>query len=183
MVLTNKLFLLGMGTAPNQNLVAKAIPLMNNLAKKTQEACHLVVTADDQIIVIVRVEAPGDLGYSVRVGHVRPLTVSNSGIVLFAFEAEKTRDKWRERLIRTVSPEDWSAFEASAAEARREGVMVRQSSFVKSVTDISCPVFSAHGIVAALTMPYLETRLSANINDCIQFVKDAARDLSYELGG
>jgi DNA-binding IclR family transcriptional regulator len=182
-ILSSKLFLLGMASGSSQNLVASAIPIMQALCKKTGEACHLVITANDQIVVIARVEAPGDTGYTVRVGHVRPIALSNSGIVLYAFQPDGIREQWRDRLIKTVSAGEWRAFEANADMAREQGRMVRQSAIVKAVTDISCPIFSDLGIAAALTMPYLESHVSADLQTCVDEVRIAAEALSRELGG
>ncbi len=64
--LTNRLFTLGMAQAPIKSLSEVALPAMRELAVATGQSCHLVVPSGDQIVVIGRIESPGDLGYSVR---------------------------------------------------------------------------------------------------------------------
>src|SRR6187402_695079 len=64
--LTNKLFSLGLSRGPSQNLLASALPLMQALSEQTRQACHLAIASDDRMVVIARIEAPGDVGFSVR---------------------------------------------------------------------------------------------------------------------
>jgi len=66
--LTNKLFSLGISRGPSQNLLASALPLMQTLSDQTRQACHLAIASDDRMVVIARIEAPGDVGFSVGAG-------------------------------------------------------------------------------------------------------------------
>jgi DNA-binding IclR family transcriptional regulator len=72
-LLTNRLFMLGMERPRNKGLVEVALPIMHRLSDETSHPCHLVVSSDDQIVVIARVDAPSDEGYIVRVGHSHAL--------------------------------------------------------------------------------------------------------------
>jgi len=65
---------------------------------------HLAVASADQMVVIARVESPGDLGFSVRVGYRRSLLASTSGLVLYAFQSDMVRTDWKTRLSGSVSP-------------------------------------------------------------------------------
>ncbi len=59
------------------------------------------------MVVVARIEAPGNQGFSVRVGYRRPLIDSTSGLVLFAFQPEEVRAEWRTKLAPTVSQKVW----------------------------------------------------------------------------
>lgn len=50
-----------MTQAPIKSLVDVAMPAMRDLAPSTAQSCHLVVPSGDQIVVIARIESPGDL--------------------------------------------------------------------------------------------------------------------------
>src|ERR1043165_4660594 len=70
-VLTNKLFALAMTQAPVRSLVETALPIMRKLVQDIGQSAHIAVASEDQIVVITRIERPGDLGFSVRIGYRR----------------------------------------------------------------------------------------------------------------
>ena len=68
-------------------LVATAMPHISAVAHALDQSCHLTVLSDTQIVVIARVEAPGELGFAVRLGYRRRVDHSTSGRVLAGFFA------------------------------------------------------------------------------------------------
>ena len=96
-VLTNKLFALAMAQAPVRSLVETALPIMRKLAQEIGQSCHIAVASEDQIVVITRIERPGDLGFSVRIGYRREIARATSGLVLFAYQNEEVRRTWLKR--------------------------------------------------------------------------------------
>jgi len=84
--ITNRLFMLGMAQPPIRSLQDTALPVMQAVANTVMQSCHLVVPVDDEIVVIARVDSPGDIGYAVRLGHKRPINLTASGAALFAFQ-------------------------------------------------------------------------------------------------
>ena len=84
--ITPRLFRLGMEQPPLKSAVETALPIMHRLADEVDQSCHLVVPSREQIVVIARVEPPGEIGLVVRVGHRRPLQESASGRVLLAWQ-------------------------------------------------------------------------------------------------
>ena len=181
--LTNKLFSLGISRGPSQNLLASALPLMQSLSDQTRQACHLAIASDDRMVVIARIEAPGDLGFSVRVGYQRPLTASTSGTVLYAFQKPKIREQWRAVLRRGLTPDAWAAFEADAEKVAQQGHFTAASSYIDGITDISYPVSNDVTTVAALTMPWIHVGDGISMPDALACLKDTARTLSKMLGG
>jgi DNA-binding IclR family transcriptional regulator len=89
--LTDKLFALGIAQAPAKGLLDHALPDMRKLTLEIRQSCHLAVASEDLMVVIARAEAPGNQGYSVRIGSHRPLLASTSGLVLYAFQPESIR--------------------------------------------------------------------------------------------
>jgi DNA-binding IclR family transcriptional regulator len=98
LVLTNKLFSLGMTRAPAKTVLEAALPVMRRLSETIGQSCHLAVASAAEMVVVARVEAPGNQGFSVRVGYHRAMVEATSGLVLYAFQPETVRDEWRARL-------------------------------------------------------------------------------------
>ncbi len=181
--LTNKMFSLGISRGPSQNLLASALPLMQALSEQTRQACHLAIASDDRMVVIARIEAPGDVGFSVRVGYQRPLAHSTSGLLIYAFQKPKVRDQWRALLRPGFSPDDWATFEAQAEKAVAQGHFSAPSSYIDGITDISCPIINDVGVIAALTMPWIHIEDGITLEDALVRLKATAKTLSKALGG
>lgn len=182
-VLTNKLFTLGMTRAPARDLHDAALPVMHRLVERINQSCHLAVASADQIVIVGRVEAPGDLGFSVRIGHRRPLLDSNSGLVLYAFQSELVRGEWKARYSPTVSRREWLDFERRGHAARQAGYAQSFSHAVEGIIDLSAPVIQSGSVAAALTVPYVKTARSLPVEETIAPVMEAAREITAALGG
>jgi DNA-binding IclR family transcriptional regulator len=182
-VLSNKLFALGMTRAPTRDLHDSAIPVMHRLAERISQSCHLGVVSADQMVIVARVEAPGDLGFSVRIGYRRSLLDSTSGLVLYAFQPEPVRTEWKKRLARTLSRREWAAFERRGHVARKAGYVTAESHAVQGVIDLSAPVMQSGGAGAALTVPYVKTARSLSVPDTVGPLVEAALEISSQLGG
>jgi DNA-binding IclR family transcriptional regulator len=182
-VLSNKLFALGMTRAPLRNLHDAALPVMHRLAERIGQSCHLGIASADQMVIVARVEAPGDLGFSVRIGYRRSLIDSTSGLVLYAFQPELVRAEWKARLFGSVRRRDWVALERRSHAARQAGFVRADSHAVQGVVDLSAPVTQSGSVAAALTIPYVKTVRSLSIEETVGLVVQAAQEISSELGG
>jgi DNA-binding IclR family transcriptional regulator len=182
-VLSNKLFALGMTRAPTRDLHEAALPVMHRLTERIWQSCHLGVASDDQMVIVARVEAPGDLGFSVRIGYRRSLVASTSGLVLYAFQTDLVRAEWKSRLSGSVSRRDWVNFERHGHAARKAGFVRAESHAVKGVIDLSAPVTQSGSVAAALTIPYVKTGRSLSEEESMSLVVVAAQEISKKLGG
>lgn len=179
--LTDKLFALGLARAPAKSLLEHALPEMRKLARTIGQSCHLAVASNDQMVVIARIEAPGNEGYSVRVGNRRPLAASTSGLVLYAFQPPGVQAEWRGRIAPTVSSKTWKAFEDRATAARTKGHVRADSDITRHIVDLSAPVMSVDMVAAALTCPYIETPKALPIKATITAIQKAADAISAHL--
>lgn len=184
--LTNRLLLLGMEQPPIKNLVEAALPVMHQLAEAIWQSCHLAVESMDQIVVVAKADAPGDIGFSVRIGHRRPLPHSTSGTVLFAFQSEAVRNKWLEFLNEAGVTYDKTLWLDRANQARTQGFAMAASSVVRGVTDISAPILQGESAIGALTVPFVERegqRMATN--ESLLHICEAAGRISdaLKLGG
>lgn len=180
-VLTDRLFAIGMTRAPARDLVEAAIPHMRGFAQKTNQSCHLAIASGSQMVVVKRVEAHGDVGFSVRVGFRRPLVGSASGLALFAFQPENVRLEWKSRFAAEVGQRAWDDFESRARKARRDGIVQLPSDLTNGITDLSAPVTHLGRVIAALTCPHIETKKSLNLSATLTFVRSTAEEVTQAL--
>jgi DNA-binding IclR family transcriptional regulator len=179
--LTNKLFALGVARAPAKSLLEDALPEMRKLSGAIGQSCHLAVVSVEQMVVVARIEAPGNQGFSVRVGYRRPLVDSTSGLVLYAFQPEEVRAEWRARLGATVSQKVWKSFDERAALARTQKYVKADSDVTRHILDLSAPVMAADGVAAALTCPYIETPMAISVKDTIAAIRHSAGEISRKI--
>lgn len=179
-VLTNKLFALAMAQAPVRSLVETALPIMRKLTDDIGQSCHIAVASEDQIVVITRIERPGDLGFSVRIGYRREIARATSGLVLFAYQTDETRRQWLKRC--RLKGEAANSFVERANEVRERGHHEAASDFVRGIVDLSAPIVRGEVAVAALTVPFVHSNpLVKEMPEALEFVRAAAKQISNEI--
>jgi len=154
--LTNKLFSLGLASAPTHTLIEAALPKMKQLATEVGQSCHLVVLSNDQIVVVARVENPRDLSFSVRVGYRRQMIESTSGVVLCALQESSKREAMLEALEKKHGESELKSFREKVDNILRDGHIHAPSEFVHGVKDLSSPIVSGGEAVASLSIPYIQ---------------------------
>src|SRR5437879_11625523 len=66
--LTLKLFEIVHRHHPLQRLIAQARPLVQRVASDTAQSCHLAMLNHAEVVVVAQFDAPGIMGFSVRLG-------------------------------------------------------------------------------------------------------------------
>ena len=180
-VLTNKLFALAMTQAPVRSLLETALPIVRKLTYDIGQSCHIAGASEDQIVVIARIERPGDLGFSVRIGYRREITRATSGLVLFAYQDDDTRRAWLKRCRLKGEPAD--SFVRRANVVRENGHHEADSDFVRGIVDLSAPILRGATAIAALTCPFVHSNpLVMEMNQAVEFIRAAAARISDEHG-
>jgi DNA-binding IclR family transcriptional regulator len=178
--LTNKLFALAMEQAPVRSLVETALPIMRKLVNDIGQSAHIAVASEDQIVVVTRIERPGDLGFSVRIGYRREITIATSGLVLFAYQTDEIRRQWLKRC--RLKGEAADSFIERANAVRSRGYHEAPSHFVRGIVDLSAPILRSDTAVAALTVPFVHSNpLQVEMSQAMEFVRTAARQISNEI--
>ncbi len=179
-VLTNKLFALAMAQAPVRTLVETALPIMRKLTQDVGQSCHMAVASEDQIVVIARIERPGDLGFSVRVGYRREIARAASGLVLFAYQDDEVRQQWLKRC--RLKGEAAESFTARANIVRARGHHEAPSDFVRGIVDLATPILRGETAVATLVVPFVHSNpLLVEMPQAVEHVRTAARRISAEI--
>ena len=183
-VLTNRLFMLGMEHPPVKGLMETAMPAMHDLAADILQPCHLAIPSEELIVVIARVESPGDVGFVVRVGHRRPIPHSTSGLVLLAFQPEEIRARWLETLARKQVRYEHERLAGHVRRIAARGYACIPSEVVTGVTDVSAPILLHGAAIAALTVPFAERHGARDERSkCIAQLRRTATLISRELEG
>jgi DNA-binding IclR family transcriptional regulator len=167
---------------PVKSAIETALPVMHHLADTCGQACHLVVPSGEQIVVVARVDPPGEVALVVRVGHRRPMSQSTSGHVLLAFQEEQTRERWLDLIARFEPALDRKKLLRRVNQLRTRGYACERSHVVDAVTDLSAPVLQHGSAVCALTIPYIEQQTAAqSMEDVIAALLRATGAISQAL--
>ena len=183
-IITERLFDLGMNHAPTRNLHAAALPLMEELAAETLQSCHLGVVSGNEVVVVARVESPGPVNFSVKLGYRVPIVDSTSGRVIFAFQPPARQTDWLARLRFAHKP--FKAADVLASDAKKiakRGYALEPSRTCNGVHDIGAPIIDEAGrAIASLTMPVIAHRyLETNVAAIAPKVVAAAQEISRRM--
>ncbi|HEV7779010.1 MAG TPA: IclR family transcriptional regulator [Luteibacter sp.] len=180
--ITPRLFRLSMEQPPVKSVVEAALPVMHRLADEVDQSCHLVVPSREQIVVIARIDPPGEIGLVVRVGHRRPMSQSASGHVLLAWQGEEIRERWMDMIAADKPTFDRRELSATITAIRKRGYASEASHVVDGVTDLSAPILQHEHAICALTVPFIERRgASMNMTTVAQHLCRAAADISAAM--
>lgn len=180
--LTLRLFELAHRHPPMQRLVAAALPLMRSLAAETDQSCHLSVFHEGRQLVVAQVDAPGAMGFGVRLGaNSIDLLMSASGRVLLAFQ-EKAQRAWMLDCYRSAGGSARpKGLLALLERVRSDGFAEMDSFQVAGVHAVSFPALDVSGrAVASLTVPYL-ARLDLQDGPKLKETREILRIASYRL--
>jgi DNA-binding IclR family transcriptional regulator len=183
--LTLKLFELAHRNHPLDRLVAHARPLLHEVANHTGQSCHLAMLSDGAIIVVAQVDAPGAMGFSLRLGAQLDLFDTASGHVILAFQSDAARRRslaaWEIRSRRRPPAGLEKHLTAIGALGHEE----MPSYSVRGVVNISFPVFNQHGeAIAAMSVPFIE-RVGEHLGpkQIKEYLQSASRKLTAGIGG
>jgi DNA-binding IclR family transcriptional regulator len=183
--LTLKFFELAHKHHPLQRLVAAATPLMHEVAETTGQSCHLAMLSHSEVIVVVQVDAPGKMGFAVRLGANIDLLDTASGHVILAFQKREVQIRilrsWRHRSGKRPPGNLSRHLDA----IRHRGHEELGSYQVRGVVNVSFPVLNQQGeAVGALAVPYLQQiGVGAGLSHVKQALMKASGTLSLAIGG
>ena len=181
---TNRLFALGMAQPPIRDLLSHALPEMRELALNTRQSCHLAMASGPEMVVVANVEAPGLLGFAIRMGYRRPLIHSASGHILMAFQTESARE---EILLATGNAKlafDRDGLIALLDTVKKAGFITMPSPMLTAITDLSVPIIHNDVALAALTVPFVDgPGATLGKKEALHTLKDASVRISTGLDG
>lgn len=185
LVLTNKLFGLGMQTARARDLVSVAAPIVERFAEEVHQAAHLVVAHRGETVIIAAASGGADMNFSLKLGYRRPLADAHSGLVLMAFQPREVRDRMiAECLLLMRAPPDPTTLGAELDEVRERGAIIHESRDIIGVTDVVCPIILTDGrAVACVTVAAVSRRsASPNFEAMLTRLQVACAEIANQLG-
>jgi DNA-binding IclR family transcriptional regulator len=186
LMLSNKLFGLGMQTARARDLVSTAAPIVEAFAEEVHQAAHLVVAHRGETVIIAAASGGADMNFSLKLGYRRPLADAHSGHVLMAFQPDRVRDRMiADSLLLMRTPPDPTTLIAELDAVRRQGAIIHESRDIVGVTDVVCPIILADGRAVACVTVAAVTRRSAppNFEAMLARLKQACAEIAHELSG
>jgi DNA-binding IclR family transcriptional regulator len=183
--LTLKLFDLAHRLPSVRRLSDSALEEMQDLCPRTLQSCHLGVLNGHELLIVLQVDSPLPMRYSVVLGAKFDFAETSAGTVLFAHLAAAQQDRMLARMATEGRPEAEVAQIRARAEAiRAAGYEMRESLAVTGVTNIAAPIFDHQGkAVAAITVPYVPQRAATVPMEAVRdMALAAARRISANLG-
>ncbi|MEQ8342585.1 MAG: IclR family transcriptional regulator [Marinovum algicola] len=177
--LTLKLFELSHRHDPTERLIHAALPLLERIAARTSQSCHLGVLNRDNVLVLTSVQSPLPAGYAVRTGALFPVSQTSSGHVILAFSPEDVQDRHIAR-----QPEDQrAALARRLARIRHNGFEDTPSTMITGVRNLCVPVFDTRGVTAAITSGFIgQVGDAPSAEDALATIRLTALELSRSLG-
>jgi DNA-binding IclR family transcriptional regulator len=183
LVLTRRLFELGIRTPRSRQLVEAAVPEMERLSDEVGQSSHLAVLARGETVVITATSGGSDLSLTLKLGYRRPALLATSGRVLLAFQPPERRARLLAEAVEAgggrAAPRSLSR---ELSRIRADGVSLAPSKDTVGVTDIGAPVLAAdRSAVASIVIPYLNrhgqppTNSRARLVTCCDAIAQALR--------
>jgi DNA-binding IclR family transcriptional regulator len=185
LMLSNKLFGLGMQTARARDLVSVAAPIVERFAEEVHQAAHLVVAHRGETVIIAAASGGADMNFSLKLGYRRPLADAHSGLVLMAFQPKEVRDRMiAECLALMREPPDPTTLAAELDAVRKQGAIIHESRDIIGVTDVVCPILLADGrAIACVTVAAVSRRSAApNFEAMLARLRIACDEIAGHLG-
>jgi DNA-binding IclR family transcriptional regulator len=183
--LTLKLFDLAHRLPSVRRLSDSALEEMQDLAPRTMQSCHLGVLNGHELLIVLQVDSPLPMRYSVVLGAKFDFAETSAGTVIFAHLPPTQQDRMLSRMAAEGRDPGEIALVRSRAKAiRTVGYEMRESLAVTGVTNIAAPIFDHLGqAVAAMTVPYVPQRAAiVPMNEVRDMTLVAARRISLNLG-
>ena len=165
-----------------------ALPIMEELSKKTGENIELFFHLDNKRISLEKIESPYDLREKVDLKQVLPLYAGAPGKAILAFLTKERIDKIiaEEKLI-PLGPKTITNVERlknNLIEIQRKGYSISFEELVPGWFSIAAPIFNEKKeVVASIGVSGASIRFSKSKRiNIISLVKEAANKISISIG-
>lgn len=177
--LTLKLFELSHTHDPTERLIRAGLPLLERIAARTRQSCHLGVLNRTNVLVLASVQSPLPAGYSVRTGALFPVEQTSSGHVILAFSSPDVQSRYLARKPEADRPRLAARLEL----IRLTGFEDTPSTMIHGVRNLCVPVFDTRGVAAAITSGFIKQNdAPATADETLTAIRISALELSRALG-
>lgn len=151
---------LGLGVLEREPLVAAARPLLEEVARASDETAFLTVARGGRIVSLDKVEGGGFLRAAPRVGAEVPVHATAVGKLQLAFAPEAVRlprEPWPR--FTPTTPAGPAALAPEVARARRRGWAENREEWMPGVVVVAVPLFVGGRMVASIAVAGATSRL------------------------
>jgi IclR family transcriptional regulator, KDG regulon repressor len=169
-------------------IIKYAFPIMEELAKKTEESIYLNVVIGRKRMSIEKVESVRDIRRVIKLGETLPLYTGGSGKALLAYLPEEEINKFiKEEELISFTPNtivDKKKLLKNLKEIRERGYAIAIGERVLGATTIGSPVFDYTGkVCASISVSGPTERITQQKIDLFaSLVKESAMKISILLG-
>ncbi len=159
----------------------KAKPYLYRLVQQTGECAHTAVYSEGKALMIDDVEAEASLRVVGGIGRLIPLHCTAVGKALLAFSDLPLPAFLEAETDYTIT--DHAALRAHLEQVRQQGAALDDEEHQEGVRCIAAPVYDYMGtVIAAIGISGPTVRVTSDrLEELVQRVKDAARELSDDL--
>lgn len=146
------------------DLLQAATPILHELTRATEEATHLVTLDGDDVVLRLRVAAPGPVQVVLPIGHTVPAHAAATGkAMLAAMDADELADRLRgpRRALTDSTIVDAAALDAELAQIRERGWASNLGEWHRQVAAVAAPVIVGGRPIAAVSVSTTPDRLDA----------------------
>jgi len=183
-----KLFELGCIVQNQMDVREYALPVMQELAKKTQESIDLNIIIDDKRVSIEKIESPHDIRKIIQLGQSLPLYAGGSGKALLAFLPDSDIERIiKEEKIKKLGPKtilDYNELKKHLKKIKKDGYAASFEERIAGSASIAAPIFDYSGkVIASLSISGPISRFTnMRANHFITLIKDSTKKISILMG-
>ncbi len=169
----------------NSNVVNHAHPIMEQLARKHDEAVYMTVIKGDEVLFLDMVDCDQQIKATPLVGKRFPLFTNAAGKVMKALDSRELLEKMFRKSGRKADPSDMERLASELNEIRSRGVAVDCGGLGDGVISVAVAVRDYAGkVVGAITMlgPSFRMVTSRLESEIIPSLMEGAEMLSMKFG-
>lgn len=167
------------------NLIKHAHPVMEELAKRHEEAVYLTVLLGEEILFLDMVDGAHTVKAAPLIGKKFPCLSNAPGKVIKALESTDLLEKFFKKGRRKMAPEDLARLENELGEIRQKRVAIDYDGLGEGITDVAVAIKDYAGkVVGAITLLGPAFRLVAERieNEIAPSLLEGADMLSMKFG-
>lgn len=135
------------------NLIKHAHPVMEELARRHEEAVYLTVLLGEEILFLDMVDGAQAVKTTPLIGKKFPCLSNAPGKVIKALESSDLLEKFFKKGRRKMAPEDLARLETELGEIRKKGVAIDYDGFGEGVIDVAVAIKDYAGkVIGAITL-------------------------------
>lgn len=176
---------LGQKFVMKSSVVAYAHPIMEELAKRHDEAVYMTVIKDDEVVFLDMVDCGQQIKAAPMVGKTFPLFSTAAGKVMKAVDSLDLLEKWFKKGGKKGDVPDMASLALELSEIRSKGVAVDSDGLGEGISSVAVVVRDYAGkVVGAITMLGPSFRMLAERleEEIIPSLMEGAEMLSGKFG-